>query len=334
MNQQTKQFKDILNKSDNILLLTHKGPDMDAFCSMLITYNILKEHYPNKEVTMKTHQLPTTNLPGMKEITVVKKIQPEFEDLVILLDTSTMDFVEERVDTISNTEAPIVTIDHHDNPPVESNININELRSSATEQVIFTFKEILGKNFKLTKRIAELGQYGIVADTGRFLYDKTSSDTFRLFAELVDVIRLDLETIAYKQSKIPSDSSPAIIEFLKTLRIEKDMSYMYIDRETIKELDLTKQGVNQAKVFLRDRFLRHIQGVHWGFIVSPGFEYGNDWFVAFRSTKGYQDVKLIAEELGGGGHEYSSGVPMTGNSIEEVLEKILKAVNKHTNLRN
>jgi phosphoesterase RecJ-like protein len=287
---------------------------------MLITYNILKEHYPNKEVTMKTHQLPTTNLPGMKEITVVKKIQPEYEDLVILLDTATMDFVEERVDTISNTQAPIVTIDHHDNPPEEENLNINELRSSATEQVIFTFKEILGKNFKLTKRIAELGQYGIVADTGRFLYDKTSSDTFRLFAELVDVIRLDLETIAYKQSKIPSDSSPAIIEFLKTLRIEKDMSY--------------KQGVNQAKVFLRDRFLRHIQGVHWGFIVSPGFEYGNDWFVAFRSTKGYQDVKIIAEELGGGGHEYSSGVPMTGNSIEEVLGKILKAVNKHVNLRN
>ena len=334
MQKETKQLKDLIDKSKNILLLTHKGPDMDAFCSMLITYEILKTNWKNKNIVMKARQLPTNNIPRMKEIEIVKKIAPEDEDLIILLDTTNLDFASERVDTILQSKATLFSIDHHKQDELPKHPNINEERSSATEQVIFTFKEMLGKNFKITDNIAILGQYGIVADTGRFLYQQTSADTFQIFSELVRVRKLDLETIAYKQSKIPKESTPAIMEFLKTLTIKRDMSYMYIDKETIEKNKLTKQGVNQAKVFLRDRYLRHIQGVHWGFIISPGFEYENDWYIAFRSTKGYQDVKIIAEELGGGGHEYASGVPMTGNNAQEVLEKVLKAVYKHSNLQS
>ena len=334
MRNESKQLKNLIDKSKNILLLTHKGPDMDAFCSMLITYEILKTHWKDKNVVMKTRQLPTTNLPRMKEINIVKKIAPENEDLIILLDTTNLDFASERVDTIMNTKATVFSIDHHKQEELPNHPYINEERSSATEQVLYTFRNILGKKFNITENIAQLGQYGIVADTGRFLYQQTSADTFAIFSELVRVRKLDLENIAYKQSKIPKESTPAIMEFLKTLKIKRDMSYMYISRKTIQEKELKKQGVNQAKVFLRDRYLRHIQGVHWGFIISPGFEYDNDWYVAFRSTKGYQDVKIIAEELGGGGHQYASGVPMTGNNAEEVLEKVLKAVYKHSNLQS
>ena len=55
----------------------------------------------------------------------------------------------------------------------------------------------------------------------------------------------------------------------------------------------------------------------------------NSWFVSFRSTKGYQDVRVIAEELGGGGHTYASGVLMKEESLENLLEKVLATVQKH-----
>ena len=45
--------------------------------------------------------------------------------------------------------------------------------------------------------------------------------------------------------------------------------------------------------------------------------------LSFRSTKGYQDVRVIAEELGGGGHTYASGVLMKADSLDELLEKVL-----------
>lgn len=333
MNKQTKQLKILIKKSNNILLLTHKGPDLDAFCSMLFLYHTLKAQHPKKNITMQSHRRPTMNLYGMKEINIVKKYEPGNEELIILTDVSKLDLVEERIDKIHESEAQMVAIDHHEVDSDQRMIVINEKISSATEQVIVTLKEIYGKDFKLTNEIAQLGQHGIVADTGRFLYDKVNAQTFRVFADLVEVSKLDLETIAYKQAKIPADATEAIIEYLKTFKIAKDMSYMYIDKETIKKENLTKQGVNEGKVYLRDRYLRYIQGVHWGFILSPGFEYDNEWFVSFRSTKGYQNVRLIAEELGGGGHDYAAGVNMTGDTIEDILPKILEAIQKVTGIQ-
>jgi nanoRNase/pAp phosphatase (c-di-AMP/oligoRNAs hydrolase) len=53
------------------------------------------------------------------------------------------------------------------------------------------------------------------------------------------------------------------------------------------------------------------------------------WSASFRSTKGYQDVKVIAEELGGGGHIYAAGVRLRAHSLDEALEKILTVARKH-----
>ena len=105
---------------------------------------------------------------------------------------------------------------------------------------------------------------------------------------------------------------------------------MHISRETIKENNLTKQGVNEAQVFLRDKFMRFIHGVHWGFIVRPSFEYEDKWIVSLRSTQGYQEVDAIAEKLGGGGHKYSGGIHMIANTVDEVLEKLLNTIDSIT----
>ena len=107
------------------------------------------------------------------------------------------------------------------------------------------------------------------------------------------------------------------------------MAYMYIDRKTIDQNPDLKKGVSEAQAFLRDKYLRYIQGVHWGFIIKPDNTYQNNWFVSFRSTKGYQDVKIIAEELGGGGHTYASGVPIQADSLAEVLNRVLSVARKY-----
>ena len=65
------------------------------------------------------------------------------------------------------------------------------------------------------------------------------------------------------------------------------------------------------------------------FIIKPSNTSDDEWFISFRSTNGYQDVKVIAEELGGGGHIYASGVPMKADSIQEVLERVLDVVKKY-----
>ena len=329
MKSQTREFKKRIKSAKSILILTHKGPDLDAFCSMLATYGFLKDNFSKKEITLLAKQQPTINIPLMKDINIVEKIENQEADLVIVTDASNLSLcLEDGIDTFESSN--IVYLDHH-SVEVEAQkiFTINEYRSSATEQVYATFKDMFGKRLRVSKDVAELIQYGIVSDTGRFLYSMTSSDTFRIFADVKDISPIDMEEFTQKNTKFPKETTPAIIKYLESLTIEKDMAYMYIDREDVDEINIKQKGVNEAQSFLRDRYIRNIQGVHWGFIIKPDFDKEDSWYVSFRSTKGYQDVSNIAEELGGGGHIYASAVPMTGKSAKEVLDKVLVAVSNH-----
>jgi len=335
MNKTEKLLKKQIKKAKNILLLTHKGPDIDAFSSMLLTYKAIREIYPEKQVTMKARQYPSSKLPLMKELTVLQKedsIKPEGEDLIIITDSSLWKLCQEEGDTIRESNAPVFFIDHHrtdiDEDQRKNQFFINESRSSATEQVYVTLQRIFGDKFKVDDDAAALVQYGIISDTGRFLFDLTTPETFRVFAEVMEVYRVDVEDFEYRSAKFPREATDVVIEYLKTLTIEGDMAYMYISQDIIDQRGFEKQAVNEAFVFLKDKYLRFIQGVHWGFIVKPMFNDENEWSISFRSTKGYQDVEVIAKELNGGGHEYASAVKIKANTVDEILDTVLNAVKK------
>ncbi len=330
MLQYNKKLKQLIEKSKNILIITHRSPDIDAFCSMLLIKFLIEPLDPKKNVVMKARQMPTANLPGMKAIHVVEELREDEEDLIIVTDAGKIDLcLDFARDQMKDTNKEVICIDHHTEvEPNSDSFVINEKRSSATEQVFVSFKDILGKKFVLTKDIAELVQYGIVADTGRFLYETTTPDTLRVFADAKQVFNVDMEAMSYNAAKFPKEATPAIISYLKTLTIEKDMAYMYISLDEIEKENLTKTGVNEAQAFLRDKYIRFIQGVHWGFVIKPDFDNKDTWFVSFRSTKGYQEVGDIAQALGGGGHPYASASSLKAETAEEALKKVLDAVGR------
>ncbi|HOR52788.1 MAG TPA: DHH family phosphoesterase, partial [Candidatus Pacearchaeota archaeon] len=306
-------------------------PDVDAFCSALLLKITLGEIYPQKEFVLQTRQSPTIKLARMKDIEIVNRLESAGFDLIIVTDAGDISLCVTDEDNIGENIQKIY-IDHHDTffTHIHGELLINNNMSSASEEVYELLKNIYGKKFKLDEEKAELVQYGIVADTGRFLYDVTTPNTHRVFADAKSIVDIDLEDFAYRNSKFPREATPAIIKYLESLTIEKDMAYMSIDRETLENNQELKQGASTAQSFLRDKYLRFIQGVHWGFIVKPDMNIDNTWFVSFRSTKGYQNVKVIAEDLGGGGHLYSAGVQMKANSLDELLERVLEVCRKHS----
>lgn len=330
MKKNYNQFKEFIKQSKKILILTHKGPDVDAFCSSLLLKQILLELYPKKKVVFRAKQNPSLKLPGMKGIEMVKELKSEGFDLIILTDAGDLSLCIEDTDNVEDS-IPQIIIDHHDTffEKKKNTVLINENMSSATEQVYMLFRILYKNKFKLNEDSSTLVQYGIVADTGRFLYDIMTPNTHRVFADAKSIVDVDLEDFAYRNSKFPREATHAIIKYLESLKIEKDMAYMFVDRKDLEEDLELKQGASEAQAFLRDRYLRFIQGVHWGFIIKPDMNTKDSWFVSFRSTKGYQDVRVIAEELGGGGHTYASGVLIKADSIEALLTKILNIIEKH-----
>jgi phosphoesterase RecJ-like protein len=303
---------------------------MDAFTSMLLVKEFLNIYYPEKDVTAKAKQLPNFNIPRMHDITVVETLEEGDEDIIIVVDAAEIDLVCDQEDGLKNTSKPIIIIDHHKTERNRHEVVINERRSSAAEQVICSFREILGKRYKLTEEIAQLGQYGISSDTGRFKYEMTTADTFRLFADLFEYSPVDLEEIEYKSKKFPLDSTPIIVELLRRINIEGDMVYTYINIEDTKRWDRT--SISEAVNFVKNNFIRYIQGVHWGFILKPSMKEENNWWISFRSTKGYQEVDKIAEGLGGGGHMYASGAKLEyseSRSLDQVLTDVLTVIKKN-----
>lgn len=331
MNQQNIDFQNIIEKANSILIITHKGPDTDAFCSSLILLQALRQIYPTKNIQVQTKQTPASNLPTMKDINIVEKIDNKEFDTLIVTDAGSIDLCIDENDEVITEGKNIIIVDHHDTIlNQEDNILfINNNASSATEEIYTILKDIYKEEFKVTEEIAHLVQYGIVADTGRFLYDITTPNSLRICADMIEISPIDIEEFVYKNEKFPKEATLAIQEFLKTLTIEGDMAYMYIDRETIEQSRELQKGASEGQAFIRDKFIRYIQGVHWGFIVKPDMNTENNWYISFRSTKGYQDVQVIAKELGGGGHMYAAGVTIKANSLEEVLNEILEVVRKH-----
>jgi phosphoesterase RecJ-like protein len=330
MDKQHKALKRHIEKAKNILIVSHRGPDMDAFCSILLVKEFLNIYYPKKHVVAKAKQLPNFNIPRMHDITIVDTLDQGGEDLIIAVDAAEIDLVCDKEDGLKNTSTPVMIIDHHKTERNKHEVVINEGRSSAAEQVICTFREILGSKFKLTKEIAQLGQYGISSDTGRFKYEMTTPDTFRLFADLAEFSPVDLEELEYKDKKFPLDATPVIIELLRRINIEGDMVYTYINIEDTKRWDRT--SISEAVNFVKDSFLRYIQGVHWGFILKPSMREENNWWLSFRSTKGYQEVDKIAEDLGGGGHLRASGAKLEyseSRDLEQVLTDVMTVIKNH-----
>ncbi|MDD3474985.1 MAG: DHH family phosphoesterase [Candidatus Dojkabacteria bacterium] len=330
MNNKHKQLKKKIEKAKKILIVSHRGPDMDAFSSMLLTKEFLNIYFPSKEVVIKAKQLPSFNIPRMHDITVVETLDEGDEDLIIVVDAGEIRLVCDERDSLDKTSKDIVIIDHHQTVIDNGYLIINDNRSSAAEQVIYTFKEILGKRFKLTDEIAQLGQYGINADTGRFLYETTTPDTLRLYADLYEFSPIDLEEVTYKVNKFPKESTEVIAKLLERIEIDGDMMYTYVDLDDIERWK--DPYIGSAIMFFKNNILRYIQGIHWGFVVEPSTKEKNVWYVTFRGTKGYQRVDRIAEELGGGGHMYASGAKIVYNepkTLDYVIKDVREAIKKH-----
>ncbi|MEM3622433.1 MAG: DHH family phosphoesterase [Candidatus Bathyarchaeia archaeon] len=203
-----------------VVLLCHHNADPDAVCSAYAFASLLKSLKPNIEVEIVAAQgISRLSKHLLKHIPIEVKTHSNIEkaDAIVLLDTNTIQQLNDLGEKVKMLRAPLIVIDHHAaHPETEQMAKIcitNEEASSTCEIVYNFFKEL---NLKPGENEAKALFLGIAFDTRHFVL--ANSSTLKSIAELIDAGVNAQETLSLLS--LPMDFSERVAR-LKACRRAK-----------------------------------------------------------------------------------------------------------------
>ena len=113
-----KEITKILDEIDAkiVVLLCHHNADPDAICSAYAFASLLKQSRPNFEVEIgAAHGISRLSRHLLTFLPIDVETQPNIEkaDAMVLLDTNTIQQLDDLAEKVKNSKAPIIVIDHH-----------------------------------------------------------------------------------------------------------------------------------------------------------------------------------------------------------------------------
>lgn len=314
MLDEMKKLYEKIMEHDNIIILRHISPDLDAISSQLAMKNLIANNFSDKNV-MAFGARGASDFAFLGEVDTYYS-QDVTNPLVIVCDTANYPRIEwDEVNITKN----IAKVDHHmfkegDDYGV---VNVMMPECSSTCEVVFNifceFRKI-NSEIKIDANIARLLFCGTFGDTGGFIFPSTTSNTFKMLSELTthnfdyeDTI-LNLRVHDHKLMKIVGYA------FQNIVVNENGVGYIIFDKTFQKQ-----NGVKPSDLSIVVNFLGEIKQLETWVV----FNYHNDFIrVNLRSRSKY-NVSEVANNFGGGGHRNASGAMIhTENQIQEVIAKL------------
>lgn len=306
-----------IERSENIVILTHESPDGDAIGSSLAVKLALESLGKNPDVIIPEYSEIFNFLPGTKDIKMSSDIKQY--DLAISLDCATLkrlvgnEYFEDAKRTI--------VIDHHGSNNMYGDFNyVNPVSPACCEILAGMFDYY---NINITKEIGSCLLTGIITDTGGFKYPATTAETFEFTAELLrkgvnvsDIYRRVLQTV----SRAHFELAKRVMDRMEILENGK-VTFSYINKKDEEEVG-AKPGDHEGLVELG----RDIDGVEVSIFIRQKENESDEYKVSLRSTE-YVNVSDVCLMFGGGGHPRAAGALVTGR-IEDVKKKVLKEIKK------
>lgn len=284
-----------IKQYNTIVIARHIGPDPDALASELALKEIILATFPKKKVYAVG--CPTAKF---RYLGVLDKIDDAEINNALLIVTDTPD--KKRVDSVDfSLFKESVKIDHH--PFIEKFCDleyIDETSSSASQMIM---EIVYHTRLKMTKSAAEKLYIGLIADTGRFLFQYTTPRTFDLVSKLIKETKIDFTNLY-----------PNL--YIRPLKEIKFLSYIYANINVtengfgyLKITDdvLTEYNVDPATAGNMVNELNYIDEIiAWGLFSVD--KVNNNIRGTLRSRGPI--VNEVATNYGGGGHAMASGVKL------------------------
>jgi nanoRNase/pAp phosphatase (c-di-AMP/oligoRNAs hydrolase) len=193
-----------------IVLLCHHNADPDAICSAYAFSNLIKRYKSEANVEIGAAQgvsRLSKHILNHLPINVENKPSIDYADIIILLDTNTIQQLGSLAEKVKASKAPIIVIDHHAaHPETEkmAKICITDESASSTCEIVYNFyKET---KMQIEKTEAKALFLGIAFDTRHFVL--ATSATLKTIAELIETGLNAQETLALLS--IPMDYSERV----------------------------------------------------------------------------------------------------------------------------
>ncbi|HHX62019.1 MAG TPA: phosphoesterase [Epulopiscium sp.] len=318
-------FKELIQQSDNLIIMGHKNMDMDCLGAAMGVYRVAamlgkKAQIVLEEPTMAIQMLYNRIIESKDydDLFITSQeagYQLDNQTLLVIVDVHRSNYVEDP--TLLEMAEKVVVFDHHrrstdyiDNAV----LTYYESYISSTCEMIAEILQYIGEKVKLTNIEADALLAGITVDTKNFIF-KTGVRTFEAAAFLrrngADSTRVRMffqsDMASYKARAIALKGAEIYQDTIAIANVESDIENGFI---------IAAQTADE---------LLNIRGITASFAMVQV-----DKVIAISArSHGDLNVQVIMEMIGGGGHQTVAGMQLEGKTIEEANELLKKAINDY-----
>lgn len=321
--QDIQAVQELLATPKKIAIIPHRGPDGDAMGSTLALYHFLlkNNHQP---VVMAPNEFPDflAWLPGSETVEVYEKEREKCTtilndaELVFTLDFNALHRTGEMETVLKTLTVPFIMIDHHQKPDDYAAVMYSDTQFGSTCEMIYNFITYLGQKSSIDKTIATCIYTGILTDSGSFRFPKTTGNTHRIVADLIDlgVENTVIPTLLFDNSSY--NRLQLLGRALQNMQLipEKQTSYITLTQAELNEFHFVK-GDTEGIV----NYGLSIKGIVFSAIFIENQE-EKIIKISFRSQGDFDVNEFARNHFNGGGHINAAG----GKSEESLSATVAK----------
>lgn len=332
MKENIKKLKELLATNKKVVITTHRNPDGDAIGSSLAMYHLLVGLGNEATVITPNNYASFLKwLPGCDHIIEYESSREEAEkitkeaELIIMLDFNQLYRTANYAETIDDSNAKKVLIDHHQEPNLEiADVIFSDPFCCSTAQLLYKIIQELEMQESITQEIAECLYVGIMTDTGSFKYPSVTEETHRTISGLI------------KKGANHSKIHDLIYDNFSANRIQllgyclNNKLRLYPENKSA-IISLTDEELNQFNFEKGDtegvvNYPLSIKGIVFSVFI---IEREGVVKLSLRSKGNFNVNEFAKKYFNGGGHINAAG-GSSKNSVEETIKQIEEIISLET----
>jgi phosphoesterase RecJ-like protein len=312
-----ERYASELTAGRTVALLTHINSDGDGCGSEVALALLLAQRGMTVRIVNPTPwpEMFGFLLDGVDERSAERAAALAGVEIIIVLDISDLKRLGPLGETVRNSPARRLVIDHHvpqDEPAGE--IVVSDTTACATGELIFDVARVLG--LELTAPVARALYVAIMSDTGGFRFSNTSPRCHAIAGQLL-AAGVDPEEM-YRRiyASVSVGRLHLLRDALATLEVDGEHGLAWI---ALPAGAIERYAVRPEELDGLAEHPRSVAGTRMA-VFFRDLGHGKVK-VSFRST-GEVDVNAFARRFGGGGHAKASGALIAG-SLAEVRDRVI-----------